>query len=290
MAARKRKVRRNVYKRVTRQRRRKGIDRIRRYLRSAAGLLVFLMFNLALILVHDWITQTDLLPIKTVRVEGEHRLSPAAVRQRADIHPDNNILAVNLEAARRRLEAHPWIAAARVIREIPDRIVIRIQEHDCRAVLNLDRQFLISAEGVVFKVREKGECADVPLISGISYADLGVAGRPPRAHLAAAIAFLNRLPNPKKLSKQHQIQEIRVDPDLGLTLFVAARKSRSTPSTIILGFTPWEPKNQQLSAVLSYIDRRDFMSGGQIVNLRDPDRIVIGPATDKANAGSTKEV
>ena len=290
MAVRKRKIRRNVYKRGIRRQRQNRIERIRRVLMSAAGLLSFLAFNLVLILAHDWVTQTGLLPIRQVRVEGAHRLSAENVRRRANIHPEGNILAVNLGAARRRLEAHTWIAEARVIREIPGRIIIRIREHDCRAVLNLERQFLISSAGVVFKERRNRECGDAPLISGLDYADLGIAGRPPRAPLAAAMALLNRLPDPKMLGNRHRIQEIRADPDLGLTLFVAAPGSRPTHSTIILGFNPWEPIDQQLSAVQSYLDRRDLMPGGQIVNLRDPDRIVIGPGAGSAAAGSTKEV
>jgi cell division protein FtsQ len=290
MVVRKRKIRRNTYKRGIRQRRQNRIDRIRRILLSTAGLLAFLAFNLVLIMVHDWITQTDRLPIAAVEVEGMQRLRAETIRRRADIHPDGNILAVNLGAARRRLEAHPWIAEARVIREIPDRIIIRIREHDCRAVLNLERQFLISPDGVIFKERQNGECADVPLISGIDYADLNIAGRPYSAPLAAAMALLDRLPDPKMLGKQNKIQEIRVDPDLGLTLFVSTPPTQPAHSTIILGFTPWEQKYQKLSAVQAYLERRDLVPDGPIFNLRTPERIVISPGTGAATAGSTKEV
>lgn len=290
MVVRKRKIRRNTYKRGIRQRRQNRIDHIRRILLSTTGLLAFLAFTLVLILVHDWITQTALLPIAAVQVEGVQRLRAETIRQQADIHPDGNILAVNLSVARRRLEAQPWIAKARVIREIPDRIIIRIREHDCRAVLNLERQFLISSDGVVFKERQNGECADVPMISGIDYADLNTAGRPSGAPLAAALALLNRLADPKILGKQSKLQEIRVDPDLGLTLFVSTPGSPSAHSTIILGFTPWEQRYQKLSAVQAYLERRDLVPGGQIFNLRTPDRIVISPGMGAATAGSAKEV
>ena len=290
MVVRKRKIRRNTFKRGNRQRRQHRIDHIRRILLSTAGLLAFLAFNLVLILAHDWITQTALLPIEEVQVEGVQRLSAETVRRRADIHAGGNILAVNLGVARRRLEAHPWIAGVRVIREIPDRIIIRIREQDCRAVLHLDRQFLVNPDGLIFKERRKGECADVPLVSGLDYADLRIAGRPAGPPLTAAMALLNSLPDPKILGKQTKIQEIRVDQELGLTLFVTRPGTQPPHSTIILGFTPWEKKYQKLSAVQAYLERRDLVPGGPIFNLRTPDRIVISPGTGAATAGSTKEV
>lgn len=290
MVARKRKVRRNTYKTGVRQRRRTRLERVRRTALAVAGLTAFLVFNLVLILVHDWITQTSLLPIESVQVAGARRLPAAAVRQQAGISADGNILAVNLGTARRRLQAHPWIADARVMREIPDRIIIRIREHECRAVVNLDRQFLISAAGIVFKERQNNECADVPLISGIDYTDLGIADRPSGAPLAAALALLNHRPGPAGLGKQNKIQEIRVDPDLGLTLFVTKPGTPPAHGTIILGFTHWQQKYRNLSAIQSYLDRRGLMPDAQIFNLRDPDRIVISPEAQAATAEPTKEV
>ncbi len=286
----KRKIRRNTYKTSAHQRRQNRLVRVRKTLLTMAGLFLFGLFNLTLILAHDWLTQTTLLPIDAVRVEGARRLSEAAVRQRADIAPDDNILAVNLGAARRRLQAHPWIADAKVIREIPDRIIIRIQEHDCRAILNLDRQFLISPSGVVFKKREKGECAEVPVISGIDYADLGLADEAPGEALAAALAFLKPGKNAAVIGKAIRIQEIRADPDLGLTLFVKSPGVAPAHRTIVLGFTHWQQKYRKLTAIQSYMGRRGLMPDAQIFNLRDPDRIVISPAAGTADVAPAKEV
>ena len=133
MIGRKRKSRRNVYKAGVRRRRQDRMARIRQMALIVGGLLLFAVFNLALILTHDWITQTSLLPIETVQVKGARRLADEIVRQRAGIAMEGNILAVNLGRARRRLQAHPWVAEARVMREIPTGIVIRIREHDCAA-------------------------------------------------------------------------------------------------------------------------------------------------------------
>jgi cell division protein FtsQ len=290
MVGRKRKVRRNTYKAGIRQRRQNRRARIRKTVLTVVGLVLFAVFNLGLILAHDWITQTHLLPIETVQVEGAHRLSAAAVRQRAGISAEDNILAVNLGAARRRLQAHPWIADARVIREIPSRIVIRIREHDCRAILNLDRQFLISAAGVVFKERQANECAEVPVISGIGYTDLGLEDQPCGASLAAALALLEPGTEPAPLGDHMKIREIRADPDLGLTLFLTAPGTDPTYRTIILGFADWQHKSQKLSAVQSYLGRRGLMPDAQIFNLRDPDRVVISPGARTTAAEPAKEV
>ncbi len=289
MIGRKRKSRRNVYKAGVRKRRQNRMARIRQMTLTVGGLLLFALFNLALILTHDWITQTSLLPIETVRVEGARRLAEEIVRQRAGIDTDGNILAVNLGTARRRLQAHPWIAEARVKREIPTEIVIRIREHECVAVLNLGRQFLISSEGVVFKERQNGECREAPLISGIDYADLGLEGHAPGAALDAALALLEGTGAWRDFGGRYTIREIRADPDLGLTLFVAPPGNHPAYRTIILGFANWPHKSRKLAAIRSYLKRRRLMPDARIFNLRDPDRIVISPQTPAAST-PTKEV
>ncbi len=291
MVGRKRKIRRNIYKSGIRQRRQNRLARLRRTLLAITGLFFFGGFNLALILAHDWLTQTPLIPIEAVQVEGAQRLSADSLRRQAGIAREGNLLGVNLGKARRRLQAHPWIADARVIREIPNRIIIRVQEHDCRAVLRIaEREFLISAAGTVFKKRQDGECADVPVISGIDYADLGLADDAPGKALAAALAVLDPQKGAVPIGPPNRIKEIRADPNLGLTLFVRTPGASPTYRTIILGFADWQQKTRKLSAIQSYLGRRGLMPDAQIFNLLDPDRIVISPAAHAARVVPPKEV
>jgi cell division protein FtsQ len=290
MFGRKRKVRRNVYKAGVRKRRQNRIARIRKAALALGGLSLFLVFNLVLILAHDWVTQTTILPIATVQVEGAQRLNERDVHRRAGIAMDDNILAVNLGTARRRLQAHPWIAEARVRREIPSRIVIRIREHDCAAVLNLNRQFLISSAGVVFKERQNDECEGAPLISGIDYVDLGLDGNSPSAALEAALILVNRTGGWTDLGGRFKIHEIRADPELGLTLFVAPPGNHPAYRTVMLGFANWPHKSRKLAAIQSYLKKHRLMPDARIFNLRDPDRIVISPEAPAATAAPTKEV
>ncbi len=291
MFGRKRKIRRNVYKSGSRRHRQNRLARVRKLLLGITGLLLFVALNLTLILVHDWLTQTPLLPIEAVTVEGAHRLSEDSLRRQAGIAQEGNILGVNLGKARRRLQAHPWIAEAKVIREIPDRIVIRVQEHDCRAVLRIDdREFLISAAGVVFKERRSAECVDAPVISGIDYADLGLADEAPGKALAAALAVLDSKQGAVPIGTQTRVAEIRADPNLGLTLFVTTPGARPAYRTIILGFADWRQKTRKLNAIQSYLGRRGLMPNAQIFNLLDPDRIVISPAAQAVNVVPAKEV
>jgi cell division protein FtsQ len=290
MFGRKRKVRRNVYKAGVRKRRQNRIARIRKAALALGGLSLFLVFNLVLILAHDWVTQTTILPIATVQVEGAQRLNERDVHRRAGIAMDDNILAVNLGTARRRLQAHPWIAEARVRREIPSGIVIRIREHDCAAVLNLNRQFLISSAGVVFKERQNDECEGAPLISGIDYVDLGLDGNSPSAALEAALILVNRTGGWTDLGGRFKIHEIRADPELGLTLFVAPPGNHPAYRTVMLGFANWPHKSRKLAAIQSYLKKHRLMPDARIFNLRDPDRIVISPEAPAATAAPTKEV
>jgi len=284
------KTRPNVFKagRTTARRSRPGL--VRRLLRLGGALGLLAALTLVLIFVHDWTTQTGLLRVTAVEVEGAVKLSPEEVRTRAGIAAGDNLLAANLGAARRRLLAHPWVAAAAVKREIPNRIVIRIKEHECLAVLALDQGYLLDTEGQVFKAREPGEGEDRPVISGLDYPDLGSAEAPPSEGLAAVVALL-RLPLNKVLPGAGlQVRTVRTDPDGGLRLTVDIPGLSPDPVTLILGRDQWERKLAKLDAILRYVQGQPDRGGLRCVNLKNLDRIVVSRTAALGPTDSNKEV
>lgn len=68
-------------------------------------------------------------PIALVRVEGEFRYSdPAALESILAPLSSDGFLRLDLLAIREALERDPWVASARVSRQWPDTLVIRIEE------------------------------------------------------------------------------------------------------------------------------------------------------------------
>jgi cell division protein FtsQ len=81
--------------------------------------------------------------------------------------PGTNILAVDVEAVRRKIEADPWVASATVSRQLPDTLHVAVTEHAPKAVLLSGHFYLLDDDGVPFKRVEAGERAGLPVITGV---------------------------------------------------------------------------------------------------------------------------
>ncbi len=110
-------------------------------------MLGLVCMGLLFILGYDIMTQGRMFAAREIAVLGNRQLSEARVLSLAGIDPGVNIFAVNLSLARKRLISDGWIAEARVGREIPDRLVIRVREHVPQAILDLGKKYVMSREG-----------------------------------------------------------------------------------------------------------------------------------------------
>ena len=144
------------------------------FLKMVIVVALVLSMSLGFILIHDLIIQSDYFRAKNLIVTGTRRLSADQILEQADIRFRSNILALNLSVSRKRLLAHPWIAEAAVMREIPDKIRISIKEHKPLAVVDLGRKYLISDKSILFKEKETSDPQNLPLIRGLRYSDIKI--------------------------------------------------------------------------------------------------------------------
>ncbi len=229
--------------------------------------------SLLFIFAHDVLVQCRYFNATVVSVTGCRRLSETAIMNQAGVAPGVNILSVNLTSARKRLLAHPWIAEAEVRRDIPDAIHIRIEEHVPLATLDLGKEFLINRKGAIFKTAAPGENAGLPLITGLTFADIGVPGNPSGKPFQAVLDVLNLGARDGVVLPNHLVREIHVDHEIGLTL-LAFDQGRA----IKLGYGAYPQKYARLRNVLFYMKKRqefiDFVS----IDLNDLERVVVNPA------------
>jgi len=291
MFRRKKRIRRNTYKTRSGHRPAGGWSRT---LRSARFIMIaagFGLFNLMLIFSHDWITQTHRLGIRSVSITGCERLTPEQVKAQANLAHAGNILAVNLATTRKRLLAHPWIADAQVTRAIPDRLQIHIREQTCLAVLKIEqRRFFMNAQGHVFKELDAHESLDVPIVSGLTYTDIGLRMEDPTAVMRSVMKLLR----PRKRSERHtlvdRIKEIHADPVLGLTVFLADDRRAQGYRSVIFGFDQFDEKYATYQKIDAYLKKRQGYAGYRSMDLNNLNRIVVHPLTTGAGAGIQKEV
>lgn len=85
--------------------------------------------------VYEWALQRFVYENETYtirRVELRHggRLKPEAIRRWADVHPGQNLLALDLDRVRQDLEMNPWVQRADVEALRPDCLRMRVWERD----------------------------------------------------------------------------------------------------------------------------------------------------------------
>lgn len=290
MLRHKKRIRRNTYKGRHQHRRQAFWSAMRTSVRLILITAAFAVFNLALILGHDWMTQTDRLGIRSITVDGCQRLSPEAVKAQAGLDTAHNILAVNLTTTRKRLLAHPWIAQARVTRDIPDRLQIYIREHTCLAVLDLGRRFLLSDTGQVFKELESSEMPAVPVVRGLTYTDLGLETDAPAPILQSVMALLAPRRKDGRSPLADRIREVHADPALGLTVFWNDDRLPQGYRTIVLGFGDFDAKLTALQRIDAYLRRHPPYAGFESIDVKNLNRIIVHPVTTGATANARKEV
>ncbi|MBW1988272.1 MAG: FtsQ-type POTRA domain-containing protein [Deltaproteobacteria bacterium] len=265
-----RRTKTNRYKKPASHRR----GRLAALCRAAAvcgGFLVlFSVTGYAFLWMYDTAVHASCFTARSVEVSGNVRLTKQEILDRAGVAVGQNVLSVRLGQARERLLADPWIARATVRRQLPDKISIEVSEHVPMAVLDLGERFLMDTRGEIFKRAGAGECENLPMVRGLAFSDVTVAGQKPTPVYGAVVDFLRARRQTDWVLPGSVVSEIRVDRDLGLTV-VAGRPAVA----VHLGFDRFAEKLVRLHHVLDLNQGQGLRV--KSVDLMDPDRVVIRP-------------
>ena len=248
-----------------------------------AGMGALAVLTAFCILVHNVITDCEYFNARELKIVGMQRLTRQQVVRQAKIRKGDNILSVKLTAVRKRLLAHPWIAEAEVSREIPSRIIFRIQEHSALAAVNLSgNRFLINQRGQIFKKWESQEGLDIPVIKGLRLSDLSVYDNARPNHIPKVLidsipyrAVMQILELGKRrgsILPNHLINRIRVDRQIGVTVYAYDRRK-----AISLGYSDYAGKYHMLAKLFDYLRQRRGNIDFDRIDLNNLQRIVINP-------------
>jgi cell division protein FtsQ len=277
--------RKNYYKNSSAKRKAYRLQRLRVCWRLTAVGLGAAALSIVFVFCYSLLTQSTFFKASDVVVEGPQRLTTQAVLDQAHLRVGMNIFAVNLTTTRKRLLAHPWIASAEVGREIPSGIQVRIEEHEPLAILDLGRKFVLNAEGRIFKEWHPSDPGDLPLVTGLDYADIDPHGQASSAAYKSILRVLKLGRQPASVLPNERIQRIDVDREIGITVY-AFEKAQA----IKLGFKDYPTKYGRLKHVLGYLKARPHTADFDSIDLVNLDRIVINPVKSKPSGTDHKEV
>ncbi|TFH27546.1 MAG: FtsQ-type POTRA domain-containing protein, partial [Myxococcales bacterium] len=192
------------------------------------------------------------------------------VRRAAGLQIGSNIFEVSSEDARNYLLRHPWIEDATVVRKLPGSIRIEIVERQPVALVALDKLYLVSHAGAVFKRLGVDDPVDLPVITGIAserfYDDLDYR----TAILLRSMAVLQDYEG-AGLAEREPVSEIHFEGVTGIELFVG-----HDGMNIRLGNGQHRQKLRRLRQVLERLAREKTRpSYVYLDNVRSPERVTV---------------
>lgn len=105
--------------------------------------------------------------VRNVLVEGRIETPAADILQALNAERGTPLLAIDVAAAKERLEGLPWVETATVERRLPDTLRVRVEERNAFALWQRGRRLsLIDREGTVIIKDQLARFSDRPLVVG----------------------------------------------------------------------------------------------------------------------------
>lgn len=103
-----------------------------------------------------------------VFIEGESAEATAAIQQAVQLAPGQPITSIDLDAVRQRVEGVGWVKSARVVRLLPNTLIVHVVEHDRLAIWQVaGRNQVIDGQGRVIQGADAGRYPGLPLVVGV---------------------------------------------------------------------------------------------------------------------------
>lgn len=230
-------------------------------------LLVFVALSALCLVGYRGLLSSPLLQVTRIQVNGCQQLDPQAVIQQAEIPSGVNILSLDLDGVRNRLTQHPWIAAAAISREIPDRIRIEIEERKPVALVKGHQFYLADQQGDCFARAAPSEHAGLPIITGLDPGTLGSGCNLPREFTA----LLENLYRETQLKLPWRlISEIKWNRNAGLSFFTARGGIQ-----VDLGSEDFGIRIAKLEKVLRYLEKKGLHAQLRGIDLSHGNRVFV---------------
>jgi len=248
--------------RTPRQRERRG-SALRAVLRTVA--VVLLLAGGAGVAAH-WLLTSPRFAVTRVEVEGASRVSRQRVLAVAGVRPGTNLLRVDPLAVVARLEGIPEVRRAEVVRALPNHVTIRVEERRPFTLLSTGTLHWLDEDGYLVGDATRAVAPPVPVISGLSTAELATLRTHPSARTRAAIALIRVLLRSGSALTQ-EISEIDMSRPEGPVLYTLDGVE------VRLGSEQWEERLARLEGVLTQV--AEDPESVRTIDLRFRDQVVL---------------
>jgi len=252
--------------RVGRARRRRRPFPIGRFARRAVIVLLLAVIPAAGGLGGWWFLTSPRFAVKGVDVRGAHLVSTERILEAAQIPRGRSVFLLDPHRIARQVEALPEVQRAEVVRELPNRVTVVVEERKPFTLVHAGRLHWIDESGHVLGREAQAVTPPTPLISGLSEAELLSVGAAPNGKARDALRLIRALLRSGS-ALAIEISEIDMGYGDGPVLYTV------NGVEVRLGAEDWEERLARLEGVLAQQTARD----GHIraVDLRFRDQVVL---------------
>ena len=208
--------------------------------------------------------------VTEIDVVGNDRRPADAIATESGITVGANVFSLDLDAARSRILADPWVADAQLARRLPGTILVHVGERKAAALVALGDTYLATPEGEPFKRIELGDPTDLPLVTGLRAESLADDREGTMRTIRRAIDLAAEYEH-GAMAKRAPLEEVHVQSD-GSFAVVVGRGAMQ----LVLGGPPFRRKLDQAARVVAELDRRGAKADAIMLdNDARPERVVV---------------
>lgn len=215
--------------------------------------------------------RSEFFQVTAIRIEGGQRITKNQILELSGVDIHTNLLALDLDEVKSRIESHEWVEAAEVDRNWPNRLRITIRERVPVALVSLKEGLhYLDWQGIAFAKVLPPEDLDYPVITGLSREQWPsvVSGSP----LGEALQFIRLAGRGSTVLPGQSISEIHLETGGSLVLFLVDR-----PFPIFLGKGEVATKYHRLARVLNRLYKgNEFAETAYIRMDYLPDKVLVG--------------
>jgi cell division protein FtsQ len=211
-----------------------------------------------------WLLTTPRFGVTSVEVRGVSRVPPDQILAAAAIQRGTNIFKLDTIGVTGRVESLPEVRRADVVRELPNRVVISVEERRPFTLVHGGRLHWMDEEGRLLGASPEAVAPPMPVISGLSAEELASMRTAPGPKARAAIGVIRALLRSGN-GLTAEISEIDMSRREGPVLYTVDGVE------VRLGTEDWDERLTRLEGVLAQIATQDVRA----VDLRFRDQVVF---------------
>jgi len=217
--------------------------------------------------------------VSEIITTGAKRRNPDELASIAGIAKGQNVFTTDLDGARARLIADPWVSEATLARQLPGTIFLRVVEREAGGIVATNdgtakaaggESYLVTREGAIIKRLETGDPTDFTVVTGVVLQQL-VDDREGATRTVRRALDLGSDYERSPLAQRSPLEEVHVETNGEMTLVIG-----KSAISLHMGAPPYRRKLEQAVRVVAELDRRGAKADTIMLdNEARPDRVVV---------------